>query len=229
MRRFLLCSAALATTVAAGAIPHATAQPALANPASQHCVAVGGTLTIERNPRGAEYGVCLFAENRQCEEWAMLRGQCRAGGIKVTGYTTQAARYCAITGGSYRGVSSSNTTAERGTCKFGNGKRCDAFAYYEGSCAREALTGAGPAEKSIHARFVCSGGRSIEATFVDGENSHVRLVLSDGRKLTVPQARSASGARYASAGDSFVFWNKGNTAFIEEAAKTTFDGCTTTR
>jgi len=91
------------------------------------------------------------------------------------------------------------------------------------------LTGAGPAEKSIHARFVCSGGRSIEATFVDGENSHVRLVLSDGRKLTVPQARSASGARYATAGDSFVFWNKGNTAFIEEAGKTTFDGCTTTR
>jgi membrane-bound inhibitor of C-type lysozyme len=125
-------------------------------------------------------------------------------------------------------VSSSNTAAERGTCEFGN-KRCDALAYYEGSCTRDAPTAAAPAQKSIRARFVCSGGRSIEATFVSGANSHVQLVLSDGRKLSVPQARSASGARYANADESFVFWNKGNTAFIEEAGKTTYGGCATKR
>ena len=55
----------------------------------------------------------------------------------------------------------------------------------------------------------------------------MRLALSDGRKLTLPQASSASGARYASASESIVFWNKGTTAFIEEGGKTTYDGCDT--
>ena len=85
------------------------------------------------------------------------------------------------------------------------------------------------AQKSIRARFVCAGGRSIDATFVNGAMSHVQLTLSDGRRLTVPQAASASGARYANADETFVFWNKGTTAFVEEAGKTTYDGCTTKR
>ena len=29
----------------------------------------------------------------------MLRGACRVGGLRVTGYVTPAGRYCAITGG----------------------------------------------------------------------------------------------------------------------------------
>ena len=70
---------------------------------------------------------------------------------------------------------------------------------------------------------------SIDVTFVNGPKSSVALVLSDGRKLTLPQARSASGARYANANESFVFWNKGDTAFIEENGKTTYDGCSTKR
>lgn len=211
------------------AAPLGGAQPTLANPASHNCVAKGGTVTIEKNPKGAEYGVCVFADNLQCEEWAMLRGQCRTGGIKVTGYANPAARYCAITGGTYVVVSSGGTTAERGTCSFGIGPRCDALAYYEGSCTPAVATAQAPAPKSIVARFACSSGRSIDATFVDGTNSHVQLRLSDGRTLTVPQGLSASGARYANADGSFVFWNKGDTAFIEEAGKTTYDGCTTKR
>ncbi len=68
-----------------------------ANPASQHCVEQGGTLTIERNPGGGQYGVCTFSDNRQCEEWALLRGECPTGGIRAAGYATLAARYCGIT------------------------------------------------------------------------------------------------------------------------------------
>ncbi|HET7095944.1 MAG TPA: MliC family protein [Casimicrobiaceae bacterium] len=82
---------------------------------------------------------------------------------------------------------------------------------------------------SIRARFACNDGKSIDATFVKGPKSRVELVLSDGRKLTLPQARSGSGARYANANESFVFWNKGDTAFIEENGKTTYDGCVTRR
>jgi membrane-bound inhibitor of C-type lysozyme len=61
--------------------------------------------------------------------------------------------------------------------------------------------------------FSCEQGKTIGAVFYSDK---VALTLSDGRKMTLPQATSASGARYANADESFVFWNKGNTAFISE-------------
>ena len=57
--------------------------------------------------------------------------------------------------------------------------------------------------------------------------TRVDLILSDGRTLSVPQAMSASGARYATADESFVFWNKGDTAFVTEGDpnQQTFANC----
>lgn len=214
-----------AVLVALAASTHAVAQASLANPASQNCVAKGGKVTIEKNPKGGEFGVCLFDDNMQCEEWAMMRGQCRTGGIKVTGFVTPAARYCAITGGTYKVVSASNTPDEKGTCTLPGGRQCDAAAYFDGSCMRRAAAPA--AARTIDAHFACTDGKSIDATFVNGPKSSVKLALSDGRRITLPQAMSGSGARYANADESFVFWNKGNTAFIEEKGKTTYDGCAT--
>ena len=80
----------------------------LANPASENCIKHGGKISIEKRGDGGEYGVCLFEDNRQCEEWAMLRDDCPVGGIKVTGYVTPAACYCAITGGEYTVTANSN-------------------------------------------------------------------------------------------------------------------------
>lgn len=108
----------------------------IANPASENCIARGGQVVIERNPRGGQFGVCAFPDNLQCEEWAMLRGECRVGGIRVTGYATSAARYCAITGGKYSVTAASNTPQEAGTCTFASGASCDAAAYFEGSCSK---------------------------------------------------------------------------------------------
>ena len=62
---------------------------------------------IERGPGGGQYGACSFSDNRQCEEWALLRGECPKGGIRVAGYATPAARYCGITGGRYAVVARS--------------------------------------------------------------------------------------------------------------------------
>ncbi len=75
--------------------------------------------------------------------------------------------------------------------------------------------------------FVCDAGKSIGATFYIGDDKFVDLVLSDGRTLSVPRAVSASGARYANTDETFVFWNKGDTAFITEGenSKTTFSNC----
>lgn len=106
----------------------------MANPASQNCIAQGGALTIERRGDGGEYGLCTFEDNRQCEEWALQRGNCPTGGIKVTGYDTPAARYCAITGGEYQAAATGAAKQEGGTCTFKNGQSCAAAAYFAGSC-----------------------------------------------------------------------------------------------
>ena len=45
--------------------------------------------------------------------------------------------------------------------------------------------------------------------------------------MTLPQAISASGARYANSDESFVFWNKGDTAFIQEGENYTYENCLT--
>lgn len=70
--------------------------------------------------------------------------------------------------------------------------------------------------------FYCSGNKSIQAIFFADK---VELSLSDGRNMLLPQAISASGARYANSDESFVFWNKGNTAFINEGDAATFENC----
>lgn len=68
------------------------------NPASENCVEKGGRHITESTPAG-EMGLCLFEDNRQCEEWALLRGHCPAGGLHVAGYANDEERHCAIRGG----------------------------------------------------------------------------------------------------------------------------------
>jgi pimeloyl-ACP methyl ester carboxylesterase len=86
-----------------------------------------------------------------------------------------------------------------------------------------------PASKSIAAVFDCEGGKTVKAVFENAAQSLVKLALSDGRELTLPQVRSGSGARYADARESFVFWNKGDTAFIEERGRVTYRECNARR
>jgi membrane-bound inhibitor of C-type lysozyme len=83
--------------------------------------------------------------------------------------------------------------------------------------------------QSISAFFVCDAGKTVRAIFINDSPASVKLSLSDGRNLTLLQVMSASGARYANADESFVFWDKGNTAFIEELGKTTYRACTVRR
>jgi putative hemolysin len=126
------CSAPAPQSTPAPAQPQPT--PGMANPASENCVKQGGTLSIQKRGDGGEYGICLFEDARQCEEWAMMRGECPVGGIKVTGYLTPAAQYCAITGGEYAITGNSGEENEQGTCTFKNGKKCDVWDYFNGKC-----------------------------------------------------------------------------------------------
>jgi putative hemolysin len=90
---------------------------------------------IETAGSGGQYGVCLFEDNRQCEEWALLRGECPVGGLKITGYVTPQARYCAIHGGAYTiTVQQTATAAEQGDCTLPGKPACDALALYDRRC-----------------------------------------------------------------------------------------------
>jgi putative hemolysin len=118
-----------------GGDPQAPSPAALTNPASANCIAEGGELRIETAGDGGQYGVCLFEDNRQCEEWALLRGECPVGGIRVTGYVTPQARYCAIRGGDYVVTREATaTTPEQGSCTLPGEPACDALALYQGRC-----------------------------------------------------------------------------------------------
>ncbi|OQA36745.1 MAG: hypothetical protein BWY53_00371 [Parcubacteria group bacterium ADurb.Bin326] len=100
----------------------------LANPASANCKDKGGNLVMWEGPIG-QYGLCFFDDNRACEEWAMLRGDCPVGGVKTTGYDTEAQRYCAWSGGSTSAVPNA-------ICKFKDGSQCNVEEFYNGKCQK---------------------------------------------------------------------------------------------
>ena len=79
------------------------------------------------------YGICVFDDNRQCELIALSKELCKKGGVKVTGYATDAARYCAITGGVYIIRAHSNTPKEAGICSRNNAS-CDVWKYFKNIC-----------------------------------------------------------------------------------------------
>lgn len=99
----------------------------IANPASTNCTKQGGELKIQTKEDGSQYGLCYFDDDRACEEWAMLRGDCPVGGMKTTGYDTLAQKYCAWLGGR-------TTTAADSVCTFNDGSTCLDSDLYLGIC-----------------------------------------------------------------------------------------------
>ena len=86
--------------------------------------------------------------------------------------------------------------------------------------------------------YKCDGGKTINASYYKGApatppqpgqpptpTGSVALVLSDGRQLALPQTISGSGIRYANGGESFIFWGKGDGAFVLENNQQTYSGC----
>lgn len=103
-------------------------QAGLPNPASTYCEKQGGRIEMRNNKNG-QYGICLFEDNRQCEEWTLFRGECPIGGLKITGYENEAEIYCAITGGQVEGLGT-----ETPMCKRIDGTYCNAQANLDGEC-----------------------------------------------------------------------------------------------
>jgi putative hemolysin len=49
----------------------------LANPASVYCEEQGYRLEMRTDADGGTYGVCIFLDGSECEEWAFYRGECQ--------------------------------------------------------------------------------------------------------------------------------------------------------
>ena len=47
------------------------------NPASVKCHEDGHKLEIRKDSEGNEYGVCISAQGKECDEWAYFRGECK--------------------------------------------------------------------------------------------------------------------------------------------------------
>ncbi|MDQ5955403.1 MAG: hypothetical protein QG621_406 [Patescibacteria group bacterium] len=91
------------------------------------------------------------------------------------------------------------------------------------------------------ATYTCNNGKSITAQFFDTKGAtqpalpaqpptptgSVLLTLSDGRTVTLAQTISGSGIRYANQKESFIFWSKGKTSFVQEgsAQEQTYQNC----
>ena len=54
-----------------------TSEPGgLPNPASKYCIDQGYELEIRTDEEGNQYGVCIFPDGSECEEWEYFRGEC---------------------------------------------------------------------------------------------------------------------------------------------------------
>ena len=51
----------------------------LANPASVYCINQSGSLDMRSDAEGNQYGVCMFDDGSECEEWKFFRKECKQG------------------------------------------------------------------------------------------------------------------------------------------------------
>lgn len=72
--------------------------------------------------------------------------------------------------------------------------------------------------------LTCSDGTVLETQLLD--NEHI-IVSLNGVPYELSPVVSASGARYANADESFVFWNKGNVSMILVDGEVVFENCRT--
>jgi len=57
-------------------------QMGIANPATENCLALGGTIQVVKDATG-EHAVCVFPDGTSCDEWALFRKECAPGGAAV--------------------------------------------------------------------------------------------------------------------------------------------------
>ena len=108
----------------------------MANPASVYCEEQGGTVDMRTSDAG-QYGVCVFPDGSECEEWAFFRGECSPGKFEqpaedVIGMPNPASVHCEEQGGTVDMRTSD--AGQYGVCVFPDGSECEEWAFFRGEC-----------------------------------------------------------------------------------------------
>jgi len=114
----------------------------ISNPASVYCEEQGGKLEIRTAEDGSQYGVCMFEDDTECEEWAYYRDECKPGDMDVApaptatpaGIANPASTYCVEQGGSSE-IRTAEDGSQSGVCVFPDGSECDEWAFFREECA----------------------------------------------------------------------------------------------
>jgi putative hemolysin len=105
------------------------------NPASVHCTDNGGTLEIRQDASGGEYGVCVFGDGSECEEWAYFRGECAPGQpTPSANMPNPASVNCEDQGGTLE-IRQDASGGQYGMCIFADNTECEEWALLRGTCA----------------------------------------------------------------------------------------------
>jgi putative hemolysin len=105
------------------------------NPASVYCTDNGGTLEIRQDASSGEYGMCVFSDGSECEEWAYFRGECTPGQPKAdANMPNPASVNCEDQGGKLE-IRQDATGGEYGMCVFADNTECEEWALLRGTCA----------------------------------------------------------------------------------------------
>lgn len=128
----------------------------LANPASTYCVGLGNALELREEAAG-QYGVCIFPDGSECEEWDFLAGRC-----------APEETFCAQQG--YRLEPGSNI----GTCRFPDGTSCLEIDFFQGQCGpgsseSETTPGEGSDSVSSTGGVAVAGWMGAVYTLPEGE------------------------------------------------------------
>jgi putative hemolysin len=65
------------------------AETSSADPASEYCRENGGKLEIRKDGEGNAYGLCIFANGKECDLWAYYRGTCHSDNAGDAASTNQ--------------------------------------------------------------------------------------------------------------------------------------------
>jgi len=108
------------------------------NPASVFCEENGGKLEISADESGAQFGVCIFDDGSECDEWAFFRGECKPGDslkseAPLANLPNPASVFCEENSGKLE-IRSDETGAQSGACVFDDGSECDEWAFFRGEC-----------------------------------------------------------------------------------------------
>lgn len=114
----------------------------IANPASAYCEEQGFKLETRTAQDGSQYGVCMFDDDSECEEWAYYRDECKPGDLDVApaptaapaGIANPASTYCVEKGGTSE-IRTAEDGSQFGVCTFSDGSECEEWAFFRGECA----------------------------------------------------------------------------------------------